>query len=162
MSKYQLFCMVVQHHLPGIVVVERYNIFLFFPFFVVSFLHTTFSSSISSKENQRPCHCVNMENNDEYLKMKTGLNGEKDVTTYFCSKDYCNSGFHHRHYHHHHHHHRHRHIISIIINLVFFFRKYGWTHTGIPSGGNCTGSKSLKHCFQWLETFETFSLARNL
>ena len=47
-------------------------------------------------------------------------------------------------------------------STLFFFRKYGWTHTGIPSGGNCTGSKSLKHCFQWLETFETFSLARNL
>ena len=64
-------------------------------------------------------------------------------------------------------------IITIIIitvtvtssassSTLFFFRKYGWTHTGIPSGGNCTGSKSLKHCFQWLETFETFSLARNL
>ena len=152
MSKYQLFCMVVQHHLPGIVVVERYNIFLFFPFFVVSFLHTTFSSSISSKENQRPCHYVNMENNDEYLKMKTGLNGEKDVTTYFCSKDYCNSGFHHRHYHHHHHHHRHRHIISIIINLVFF-------------SGNMVGPTLafLLRQLHWLEIFETlFSMAWNI
>merc|ERR1711988_649962 len=25
-------------------------------------------------------------------KMSTGLNGEKDITTYLCNKDYCNSG----------------------------------------------------------------------
>ena len=42
MSKYQLFCMVVQHHLPGIVVVERYNIFLFFPFCCFFFTYNIF------------------------------------------------------------------------------------------------------------------------
>ena len=25
-------------------------------------------------------------------QMSTGLNGEKDITTYLCNKDYCNSG----------------------------------------------------------------------
>ena len=27
-----------------------------------------------------------------YAQMSTGLNGEKDITTYLCNKDYCNSG----------------------------------------------------------------------
>merc|ERR1719278_1437391 len=44
-----------------------------------------------TKEVERGC-APPKHNHGLDTEMKTGLSGEKDVTTYFCSKDYCNSG----------------------------------------------------------------------
>jgi len=44
-----------------------------------------------TKEVERGCAPASLNHGFE-TEMKTGLNGEKDITTYLCIKDYCNSG----------------------------------------------------------------------
>merc|ERR1711936_1433826 len=44
-----------------------------------------------TKEVERDCAPPTLNHGID-TEMSTGLNGEKDITTYLCNKDYCNSG----------------------------------------------------------------------